>query len=61
MLKKEVQIRRDTVANLVAMLTEKSPYYAIGYLESLLKSLVVRNDECYEYIADTALWLEVQE
>jgi hypothetical protein len=57
----ETQTRQETVTNLVAMLVEKSPHYALGYLESLLKTLVIRNDDCYEYILDTVDWVEAQE
>ena len=61
MLKEEMQIRRDVVANLVTMLTEKSPHYALGYLESLLCQMANRNDECYEQIVETVDWIETQE
>jgi len=61
MNKEEMRTRRNTVANLFAILSEKSPYYALGYLESLLSQFAVSNDECYEKIVETVDWIELQE
>ena len=50
---KEYETRRLVVETLVKALEENGTNYTIGYLQGLLKTLVVRNDETYEYVYDT--------
>lgn len=50
---KEYETRRLVVETLVKALEENGTNYTVGYLQGLLKTLVVRNDETYEYVYDT--------
>ena len=58
----EFQTRRESVENLVEMLLKRqdSPHYALGYLTSLLTTVVSKYPESYKEILETIDWLESQ-
>ena len=58
----EFQTRRESVENLVEMLLKRqdSPHYALGYLKSLLTTVVSKYPESYKEILETIDWLESQ-
>jgi hypothetical protein len=55
---KEYETRILVVETLVKALEENGTNYTVGYLQGLLKTLVVRNDETYEYVYDTVEYVK---